>query len=426
MKLRYFFSFVLLCQIHCLAYSQTIFNQTRSTYHTTIQAAVNAALDGDKIIVSAGTYSGAGNRDINFGGKNLTLSGSGGSVIIDCAGTQSQPHRAFKFASGESYESVIEGFTIINGYAPTELCSDGNSYSAGGAIYCDNTSPIIKNCTFTNNESGNLGGAIFCYYSGAGISRCTFQDNTSAKGGAVFINLCDMFVYNCVFSQNDASAEGGAIYISKCTPLTLNCTFYNNRATVQAGGIRIANPYPQIYNSILWQNYAPANSQIGGNVPNDTSPLTVQYSDVEGGFWGLEVMDIDPHFVDPANNDFHLKSSVGRWDGEEWVYDELTSPCIDAGDLYSDWREELWPNGKRINMGAYGGTSQASMSDSTIGNIADLNNDDIVNNVDLMLMCEAWLSSEPLLKADMNRDSNVDFRDYLIFTDNRFWWEPQE
>ncbi|OHB61069.1 MAG: hypothetical protein A2Y12_13740 [Planctomycetes bacterium GWF2_42_9] len=425
MKLRFFFSFVLLCQIHCFAYSQTIFNQTRSTYHATIQEAVNAAVEGDKIIVSAGTYSGTGNRDVTFGGKNLILSGSE-NVIIDCAASQSEPHRAFKFASGESYESVIEGFTIINGYAPTELCSDGNSYSAGGAIYCDTVMPIIQNCTFINNGSDDLGGAIFCYNSGTGISGCTFKDNSSTNGGAVFINLCDMVVNNCVFNQNYASAQGGGIYISKCTPGTINCTFYNNHAAVQAGGIRIANPYPQIFNSILWQNDAPTNPQIGGILPDDTSPLTVQYSDVEGGFWGLEVMNTDPHFADAANNDFRLKSSVGRWNGNAWVYDELTSPCIDAGDFYSDWRNELWPHGKRINLGAYGGTNQASMSDSQIGNIADLNNDDIVNYADLMLLGEVWLNAESLLKADMDRDSNVDFLDYLVFANNWLWTQPEE
>jgi hypothetical protein len=64
------------------------------------------------------------------------------------------------------------------------------------------------------------------------------------------------------------------------------------------------------------------------------------------------------------NGDYHLKSQAGRWDpkSQTWVLDELTSPCIDAGDPASDWTAELWPHGERINMGAFGGTPQASMS----------------------------------------------------------------
>jgi len=67
----------------------------------------------------------------------------------------------------------------------------------------------------------------------------------------------------------------------------------------------------------------------------------------------------DPLFADPANGDFHLKSEYGRWNGTGWVNDNETSPCIDAGDP-----SEKDPDGTRINMGAYGGTWEASKSPS--------------------------------------------------------------
>ena len=75
-------------------------------------------------------------------------------------------------------------------------------------------------------------------------------------------------------------------------------------------------------------------------------------------------IDLDPFFADVNNGDCHLKSEAGRWDpiGQSWVQDAVTSPCIDTGDPDSDWTAELWPHGKRMNMGAYGGTPQASMS----------------------------------------------------------------
>ncbi|MHC1571345.1 MAG: PKD domain-containing protein [Methanosarcinales archaeon] len=71
----------------------------------------------------------------------------------------------------------------------------------------------------------------------------------------------------------------------------------------------------------------------------------------------------DPLFADPAGGDFHLKSEYGRWNGRGWVNDSETSPCIDAGDP-----SEKDPDGTRINMGAYGGTSEASRSASTLDN----------------------------------------------------------
>ena len=75
-------------------------------------------------------------------------------------------------------------------------------------------------------------------------------------------------------------------------------------------------------------------------------------------------MLVDPLFADPDNGDFHLKSQDGRYDPatQTWILDEVTSLCIDAGDPNSPLGDEPEPNGGRINMGAYGGTCDASKS----------------------------------------------------------------
>ncbi|MBN1505338.1 MAG: hypothetical protein JW955_00750 [Sedimentisphaerales bacterium] len=80
--------------------------------------------------------------------------------------------------------------------------------------------------------------------------------------------------------------------------------------------------------------------------------------------WGTGNIDADPLFADPADSDCHLKSQVGRWEAasQTWVIDDVTSPCIDAGDPNSPVGDEPEPNGGRINMGAYGGTAEASKS----------------------------------------------------------------
>jgi len=75
-------------------------------------------------------------------------------------------------------------------------------------------------------------------------------------------------------------------------------------------------------------------------------------------------IDDDPLFADIENGDYHLKSHIGRWDpaGKTWISDALTSLCLDAGDPASPIGLEPEPNGGIINMGAYGGTAQASKS----------------------------------------------------------------
>jgi hypothetical protein len=92
--------------------------------------------------------------------------------------------------------------------------------------------------------------------------------------------------------------------------------------------------------------------------------INITYCNIQGRFHGEGNIKFDPLFADPDNGDYHLKSQAGRWDpnSESWVKDDVTSPCIDAGDPNSPFGDEPMPNGGRINMGAYGGTAEASKS----------------------------------------------------------------
>jgi parallel beta-helix repeat protein len=107
------------------------------------------------------------------------------------------------------------------------------------------------------------------------------------------------------------------------------------------------------------------------------------------------VAGIDPLFADPAGGDYHLLSERGRYWPEHdiWVLDRKTSPCIDGGDPAVDPSGEPMPNGGRINIGAYGGTVQASMSEWPIA--SDYNRDGRTNFEDLAVFCEEWLATFP-------------------------------
>ena len=110
-----------------------------------IQEAINAASDNDLILVADGTYTGQDNVDLNFSGKAITLKSENGpeNCVIDCNGSDLDPHRAFFFRNGEGEDSIVEGFTITNGWT-----------YPGGAIYCINSSsPTIRNNIFDTNTA---------------------------------------------------------------------------------------------------------------------------------------------------------------------------------------------------------------------------------------------------------------------------------
>ena len=148
-----------------------------------IQAAIDDSNDGDTIIVADGTYTGDGNRDIDFGGRAITVSSENGpnNCIIDCEGTYEDNHRGFYFHSGEDVNSVVEGFTITNGHGFVEP-GPYPSWYLGGAIYCISSGPTIKNCVITANKA-TQGGGIFAWgNSSPTIINCTISENT-LRGG---------------------------------------------------------------------------------------------------------------------------------------------------------------------------------------------------------------------------------------------------
>jgi len=148
---------------------------------------------------------------------------------------------------------------------------------------------------------------------------------------------------------------------------------------------------------------------------SDDPNVQIAYSNIQGGWVGVGNRDADPCFAkagywdpngtpDDANDDFwvdgeyHLKSQAGRWDANEgrWTIDEVTSPCIDAGDPMTPIGLEPFPNGGIINMGAYGGTAEASKSyfgeppcETVVA--GDINGDCEVNFLDFRLLALHWL-----------------------------------
>jgi len=293
-----------------------------------------------------------------------------------------------------------------------------NEASWGGGMSNRDSVVMLWNCVLTNNKVsyGDGGGIHNWYVTNLTLSGCRIVSNMAANGGGISsFEGGEAGVDNCLFIGNVAYDEnGGAMCNTGETELTVsNCTIAGNKA-VNGNALACELHYGdrpgnvEFTNCILWDS----GDEIWNN---DGSIISVSYSDIQGGWSGLGNIDADPCFADPGywnpngtledtnddfwiDGDYHLKSQAGRWDpnSQSWVLDEVMSPCIDAGDPASPIGDEPFPNGGRINMGAYGGTAEASKSyfgepPCEVIVAGDINGDCAVNFKDFMLMARHWL-----------------------------------
>jgi hypothetical protein len=140
------------------------------------------------------------------------------------------------------------------------------------------------------------------------------------------------------------------IFIVQSSPTIRNLTIVRNKYGLEA----YAQADPNVSNCIFWYNTA-----------DDLVGCQARYSCIQREADGLGNFSSDPLFVNPNANDYHLLSERGRYwpEHDVWVLDKVTSPCINAGDPQGDYSKEPKPNGGRINLGAYGGTAYASLSE---------------------------------------------------------------
>jgi hypothetical protein len=407
-------------------------------------------------LVAAGPV-GYTDRDVNVTVSNCTFRGNRGLwTDTPVAGAVHTIWRGLRLV-----RCVFEGNAgpmggaVLASHAILDSCQFiGNYASDGGAAYLEHGA--LTNCEFIENRAVN-GGAVYLDASSSDTATmvgCIFRGNLALGGsGGAIVCYADLDLVDCLFTANEAFDSGGACFQADSTVILANCVLVGNRAGQDggaweagwqahlkavnctlpdnrspAGSFLMVRHYEQASSTsiIIWNCILPEGSD---SIRSTDVPVRLAYTCVGRGgrsldatdnclIWGPGNIEADPCFADPGywdpngtpedpnddffvEGDYHLKSQAGRWDpaAGSWVVDDVTSPCIDAGDPNSPIGDEPFPNGGRVNMGAYGGTAEASMSyfDGPVCTTiiaGDINGDGRVDAKDLAILARHRLQAQ--------------------------------
>jgi hypothetical protein len=260
-----------------------------------IQEGIDAASEGETVIVATGTYY----ENISFGGKNITLSSTGVSdpsvvqnTIIDGSGSGS----VVTFSGTENDTCLLTGFTIRN----------ANAQQGGGV--CGGTSQTHTHATIRNNRivdnDAQWGGGL-CWCNGL-IEGNIISRNWAAWYGGGLLD-CDGVIRSNLIADNVAEKSGGGACSSDGD--IGNNTFVNNSAQQQWGG-GLFRCLGTITNCIFWANTATGGAQLHSS----STPAYCCIQDWTDG--GEDNITTDPAFVDSGGEDYRLAQD---------------SPCVDSG-----------------------------------------------------------------------------------------------
>ncbi len=192
-----------------------------------------------------------------------------GATVVDCDASEADPHRGFRFHSGETRDSVLAGLTIKNGYGPMEIVIDW-SESIGGGIVCIASSPTIERCVVSSNTAGFVGGGIYCGGIWAGpscdpaIVNNTIAHNNAEGGGGIYYEFCCPRIVSNTITGNVAMPGGGIFcYESSGAMITDNMIAGNSDAGIWCG----SGESPTIMNNTIVHNGTGIWCEGGGSSP---------------------------------------------------------------------------------------------------------------------------------------------------------------
>lgn len=287
---------------------------------TSIVTAASAALDGDTILVTNGTYRSYAQAGVS---KAVTVRSVNGPTVTTVDGEYR--HRGFYFATN----FVLDGFTVTRGGNGSNETMGAGVYAAqaglitncfitdclstnhGGGFYFGGVGTAL-NCRVTGNVAANPGGGLsaggggFYMPNGGLITHCTVLSNTAAFGGGGYVY--NATILNCLFAYNAATGSaGGGLYAWIGCEVDA-CTITSNRAADSYGGLGAV--VGRVQNCILYDNTASSwSNYCNANIYTNCCLSPRQN-------WQVTCVDGPPGFIDPASGDFRLRRD---------------SPCVNAG-----------------------------------------------------------------------------------------------
>jgi len=219
-----------------------------------IQSAIDACAPGDTVLVAPGTYTGSGNRNLDFHGVDLTLLSQAGrdQTIIDCQ----QMGRGIYLHTGESIASTIQGFTVRS--AAIEGLNGGGLYcrdsgctliqmrfeycraSHGGGCEFASSNARVQDSEYLGNAGLGTGGAFSIGYSVVHLENVLLEGNHAGAGGGIRLSFSTLGLNECELLGNSCAGDGGALSVQNESEASISSSVFRDNQGSDGGAVALA------------------------------------------------------------------------------------------------------------------------------------------------------------------------------------------